>query len=375
MEKEPLCEIIKLLSKRSRPIILLLGNYGEGNVGDEAILRVLVDALQREGIRIKVPSRRPEILRSLHRNLKGFEPLSILGALTVNPDIIVVGGGGLFGKFHGSFLYFALLYVLFARLILKKPLVIYSVGVGSLSSPLREFVKIIMSHATHVSVRDRTSLMNVHRIGVHKKVEIISDPVLRMKPPDKRKKNFAKEMLKRKSIRDNREKIRLVGIVLNGHEIIKNHKEFEIAEIIKRLVSHGFKVCFFTFNPSFTRATSYTDPVCIKRIEEILSHDRKLGLRLRRRLKLFDYFPPEVTQALLDEMDMLIPMRYHSIIFAHSLRKPFVAISYDERCEEFLESINHEDYVRLKDLTAELFMEKFLRRLLQHQESRKATNG
>lgn len=52
--------------------VIIIGNYGGGNVGDEAILMATIDELRADGVKygnIVVPSRNPEKLYELHGNI------------------------------------------------------------------------------------------------------------------------------------------------------------------------------------------------------------------------------------------------------------------------------------------------------------------
>lgn len=144
--------------------LLLIGNYGVGNIGDEALresmLRIFPEhewtvVSARPDEKNEVP-RLPCGLRSL------FRPWWKTIAAYMRADAVVFGGGSLFTDHESLFAPFLWwVHGTFARL-LWKPRILAFHGIGPLSSPLAMyFARSVVEHATFVSVRDPASLARI----------------------------------------------------------------------------------------------------------------------------------------------------------------------------------------------------------------------
>ncbi len=81
-------------------------------------------------------------------------------------------------------------------------------------------------------------------------------------------------------------------------------------------------------------------------------------------LQKFLYPGVEIAQSIehtLDtysEADLVIAMRLHSMILSHVMKKPFVALSYGKKTDEFLKSIGYDETIKIPGLTAEKMLEE-----------------
>jgi polysaccharide pyruvyl transferase WcaK-like protein len=82
---------------RRRTTVLLVGNYGNGNVGDEAILARLTE-LTAGRCDMVVVARQPELVKGMH----GVAAVRTLSTASVRAllctDVVAIGGGGIFGR-------------------------------------------------------------------------------------------------------------------------------------------------------------------------------------------------------------------------------------------------------------------------------------
>ena len=161
---------------------LILGSYGEGNFGDEAILKAVIKNVREADDKADISVFTHDMKESKHlhksENVKFFPIIAtvirsflkqiIRGEFRTNlklikdADLIIVGGGGIFYDKETAIginplLIWWLRFSLF-RLILKK-VVIYAVGIGSVKKESSKFfLKQICKVAHKVIVRDITSL-------------------------------------------------------------------------------------------------------------------------------------------------------------------------------------------------------------------------
>ena len=170
----------------------LYGYYGQGNFGDDVLLRAMVDGIRGEdaAARFNVYSLRsvPEFagdplvrftglanyLESVRKRPWQLVPYFLmLARWLMHSDVLVIGGGTLFidkGRFNVSL---GLLYisVLLARLMGRR-VVIAGVGVDRLTHPVSKWLtRQIFSAAEFVAVREASALPYVaHRPSEHTKL-------------------------------------------------------------------------------------------------------------------------------------------------------------------------------------------------------------
>ncbi|MFN9624083.1 MAG: polysaccharide pyruvyl transferase CsaB [Cyanobacteriota bacterium] len=161
--------------KRRRP--LLSGYYGEHNLGDDALLEVLLSQLP--------PGCQPLVTAHDERwvnerfgvgTCDRRQVLEVLQALGLC-DVLVLGGGSLLqdATSLNSLLYYCLLIVA-ARLQFKS-VVLWGQGLGPLRGPLsRMLVRLVLPLATVVTWRDRESGDLARRLG-RRRQSVGSDPV------------------------------------------------------------------------------------------------------------------------------------------------------------------------------------------------------
>ena len=148
--------------------VLLIGYYGFGNAGDEAILASILSSLRERnpGISYRVSSGDPQATAKCH-NVQGIYWRDDAGLIKAaeNSKLIILGGGGLFHDYwgfdpdavlsdhHWGLSYFASAAVL--SIVCQKPLVLHGVGVGPLLSEHgKRYTRFIADCASAITVRD-----------------------------------------------------------------------------------------------------------------------------------------------------------------------------------------------------------------------------
>ena len=156
--------------------VLICGYYGEHNLGDDALLAVLLEQLPR-GCRPVVTARDQEQVRRVF-GVQTTDRTRLAGVLRAlaGCDALVLGGGSLLQDATSlrSLIYYAVLMA--AARLQGKPVVLWAQGLGPLRRRRsRALVRALLPQATAISWRDGASAALARRWGV--KALVGSDPV------------------------------------------------------------------------------------------------------------------------------------------------------------------------------------------------------
>lgn len=168
---------------RARPLrVVVSGYYGFGNLGDEAVLRAMLDALQKQWAQRQKqhPGGCRGALQVIVLSNDAAQTKRLYGVEAVNrwqlkeiyrvlrdADLLVSGGGSLLQDVTGikSLLYY--LGVVWLALKLKKPVVFYAQGIGPVRTLSGQFlVRKIASRARLIIVRDEQSAKDLAGMGI-----------------------------------------------------------------------------------------------------------------------------------------------------------------------------------------------------------------
>jgi polysaccharide pyruvyl transferase WcaK-like protein len=310
--------------------VVVIGNYGGGNLGDEAMLDVLVELiLQRLGkIKIVVPSRRPDMIRSLHPNPLVYPVTKMQGVLqALLCGTLIVGGGTIFSTFSGPGVMTTTIIAIIRKILLRKKVYFYGIGYSSSTSHfLSILAKLAFKLADGIYVRDSISQETLSRILKRKLVLQIPELGLFLK----RGSSLPDELVYMAKNRQGP----LVGISLmhiawlDYDQIIDSIKGF-----MEYLYSkHNAIFCFLTFQP---RVIDYYD--AWRSDEEIgqMIVDR-LPEQIRANCRVLGACSGSDTLRIIDEVESIISMRYHCLVFAYAQGKPYVAISFEDKHRAFV---------------------------------------
>ena len=312
---------------------MILGGYGIGNSGDEAILAgILIDLnLNRETT--TVIAQDSEQIQFLHE-CKGVHvaSLSFIKEFILSKRIII-GGGTIFRKNMRIRAKLIPLFALAAK-ILRKEVQFYSLGIDrDTDSFVRALLIPAMNWADCVSVRDKDS-KEVLMSWRGKKVSIVPDPAIALKPeePSDEIKNLI-GLNSYKSI-----------IALSLRNVPSSSKKTSellktIAETLN-LIHNKHPSIQYIFFPFCKHKTilEENDSLIGEQLGSLLN--KKVQYKtLEKELK------PSELKWLVSQMDGLIAMRLHAMIFSVSTNTPLISISYSQKCNSFLEENNKSFYL------------------------------
>ena len=332
--------------------ILISGYYGFNNIGDESILRTVIDNLRGrlDDIEIEVLSHNPADTAEKYgvKATDRMSPMSIIKAVK-RCDMLISGGGSLLQDVTSkkSIIYY--LFIMRLALLFKKKVFIYSQGIGPIDEEKnRRMTARILKRVHGIVVRDESSAALLEEIGVPaEKVTVTADPVIRVKRAEN---SAGAEILKAEGCPKREGKL-TVGWAIREKDLDSDFVG-EVAESIKWLKeTYDADSVLIPFHYEEDMAVS-------KAIAEKLGD---IGHCLKEK------YLSEDMLSIIGNMDVLVGVRLHSLIYAGVMGVPMIGVSYDPKCTAFLKSVGLEKMSSKEDFTAEKFKEEFKKT----EESRK----
>lgn len=304
------------------PRVVISGYYGFHNIGDEAILHAMLQALRVAvpGLKVTVLSKDPVYTArqfGVHSVLR--DNIGQVWRALKSADLLISGGGGLLQDVTGpkSIIYY--LSVAAMARSLGKPVFFYAQGIGPIHTALgRKLVRVVTNRVNAVTVRDTDSKEELTALGVTRPpVEITADPVLGLDPFQV---NIArgKEILSSLGLEGGP----IAGISVRPWKNAKNYLAV-LARAADDLADSGWQVLLVPMH----------HPVDLDCCREVTARMSGPAFLLDRRIDYMD------TLALTANLDLAIGMRLHFLIFSSLFGVPLVGIPYDPKVNCFLQSI------------------------------------
>lgn len=318
--------------------VLLYGWFGENNLGDELILSSL-EGLVREALpsaKISIMASKPDMLKKMKPNAHDnavistyidHRPRSILRsvkyglAATVHnlrsPDLVIMATGGALSdwNYNSTVTIFDLINYWTNKNI---PIVMFGVGAGPILE--KESAKRFYEHLRKIdliTVRDDYAFDQLRDIGL-KNVMLTKDIVFE---------TFDQKMIKKASEVG---KVKQIGVVaapicLETPNVYVEYRS-RLTEAICRLCEK-YAVSLIPFQPEYDKRLT----------EYILGADSRIKLLVN---------PDGVSQNLdnLVAQDLIIGMRYHSIVESLMNGKYVIPIVYHPKCESLCQNAGIKQY-------------------------------
>ena len=247
-----------------------------------------------------------------------------------NLALLVVSGGGQLDEAHGGpwgHPYSMFRWAMIGKLT-RTPLAVVSVGSAKLESGLtRWFVKHTLRSALYRSYRDTGTRNQLSYLQFTRRDPIVRDLALGLDP---------KPYMR--GPRDPRsQRVIAVSPIYHTDPAYTTYADFVtgVTDFIQWLIERGDRVLLF-------RTTS---------IERLVLQDIWTNLRAR----FLDRLPGQVEEVMatcyqdvlkqIAVADLVLASRLHSIILAHVLRKPTLAISWDRKVKAHMEDLNQAQYM------------------------------
>jgi polysaccharide pyruvyl transferase CsaB len=340
------------------PKILIGGYYGANNMGDEAILTVMLNSLRAKdaNTHFVVVSRNPEHTTKQHGvEAVDWKDIPALLAAGQQADLIVLGGGGLFQDYWGldpdyylrtgywDIVQYGSLPLL-AKL-LEIPCMIYGVGIGPLESELaREHTRLACERADVLTLRDTASLDLLCQAGFDPKdparqLEILPDPVFTLHSTSQDEEQVSQFLEQKKIDAD----VQLIGVSLRYWD--RSGPPWEwlpyIAEGLNRFLAQNNKAQVLLIPFQTNDESPYTnDAVVLKKLYEYLAESWRIHL-------LDDPISAGFTQALIGRCSVLVGMRLHALILGINTGVPVVALTYDPKISILMKDAGLSEFCNL----------------------------
>ncbi|MFB5661026.1 polysaccharide pyruvyl transferase family protein [Alteribacillus sp. HJP-4] len=321
----------------------IIGNYGNNNNGDEAILSGLLHQLtsvgdikkenivvfsnnpvntkQRHGVAaFSMIYKEGNIVKSVFKTVR--ESRKVMQSL----DLLIIGGGGLLMDMYKRD---APLYCVLGLTGKYSGcrVAVHGVGAGPITTrPGTFFIKKLTHAAATVAVRDERSKQLLQDIGVKKEVSVINDPAFSIPVQTPHQKSRS---------------IQNVGVTAVPY-FSKRYWPFPdepkyrkyvygMAVSLDELVSKkGVNITFFS--------TKYPEDIEVtKDIAVEMKHSEAVTI-------LEDNFLPGQLTNLAGNQDLVIGTRLHSLILAVNAATPVIGIEYHQKVKDFMSAIDKPDY-------------------------------
>jgi polysaccharide pyruvyl transferase CsaB len=303
------------------------GSYGGFNLGDEAILQVIVAELRRAlPVAITVFSRDSHDTKRRHQvervvNASGLsrrETQEIVAGL----DLFILGGGGILYDGDADMY---LREVLLAHET-NTPVMVCAISAGPLADPaLRCRVRDALTKAAVITVRDRHARQLLEEIGVERDIILTADPAMLLQPDPL----TLEEILRAEAIDPG---ARLIGFsvrepgpaaprldVEHYHRLLANAADFLIDRLDAEVVFIPMERR--TFDVQHSHA-----------VVGRMSHAQRATVLKR------DYTPGQIL-SLLGHFQFAVGMRLHFLIFSALAHVPFVGLPYAMKVAGCLEEL------------------------------------
>src|SRR3989339_794625 len=119
--------------------------------------------------------------RALSRNIRKL----------AESDLFISTDGDVLGEDYGLLPFIWRIYFLSLGIIMKKPIMIYSEGLGPFySKTARTVAKYFFNKCSYISVRDEISRNNLLELGVHMPIDVVADSAFLLKTISDSRFNF-----------------------------------------------------------------------------------------------------------------------------------------------------------------------------------------
>lgn len=320
---------------------VICGAYGKGNIGDEAILKTMIHQLRQEDpyLPICVMSRHPEQTAQM----SGVSSIPMFHFLASRrrmkrSSLYISGGGSLIQNVTSNR---SLLFYLYSISQAKRcgcRVMMYGCGIGPVHGKkyIRRTAKILQRDVELITLRDPESRQILEQFDINRpEIHVTADPAMLMQADQ----NAAARYWQKNGLESGRKYcIFVLRPWGNANQKLKDIAA--AAEYVWK--QHGLMPLFYCFEPD--RDTEISRQVC-----DMLQVPHKL-------------LPPIMDGAtlcgLIANMELVVGMRLHALIFACSQQTKVVGISYDPKVSGFMNYLGSPNCVELEALRAETLIAK-----------------
>lgn len=343
--------ILRDRQETKRYDVVLSGYYGFNNSGDDALLYAIVEGLRRflPDVRILVLSARPkDTMQTYQIDAKyRFDVVRVCRVLKQS-KLLLNGGGSLIQDATSvQSLYYYLL-VMHAAKRYGCMLYIYANGIGPIRAKNMEAARKVIDKADMVTLRDSASLQDLQKIGVSSKtpVQVTADPTMILRGKSRR---VVQEIFRQEGIPESGS---YIGISVRNWS--KNDRQFaeKIAGVVERICTK------YQVIPVFIPMKYPSDIKISERVCELM---QVKGYVLQQQYSVFEMI------GIVEQMDMIVGMRLHTLIYAAGTGVPVIGLTYDPKVTGFLEDIGQPRFTDVSNIDMEQLYGQ-MEEVLTHKE-------
>ncbi|MBI2453621.1 polysaccharide pyruvyl transferase family protein [Candidatus Peregrinibacteria bacterium] len=325
--------------------VVVCGNYGVGNIGDEAILEGLKNVLNKTyskayitvlGKGMHFPLGIRSLIRSVFQWKLWHKPYKAIREC----DLFILGGGGLLTDAEGFFVPFFWAFHAFTALSSKKKVLCLGQSVGPLTTINAWMAKKLFQKASFVTVRDKASLELLKKWGIP--AHMFSDFAFAIDYVPVKKRELNKH------------------VIIIGREFKNiNDGAYNILVRFLKWLSEDltYKIAFIPFQNEQVNDKEFLNKILI------------LAPELTSRIEVLDYSNVDTRKAIdeLAKADAILSIRLHGGILASIAGTPFLPLYYMNKVRDFWRSFPEITPLAPGNLDLKEMKEAFLK-LLQNSE-------
>jgi len=317
----------------------IVGNYGNNNQGDEAILAGILNELEEAfGIRrseVIVFCNHPEQAEQSHgvRSERLFKhrrtPVGkVIATIKANKplveqlDFLIIGGGGILMDLYMSSAVIFSMYGWMAKKA-KVPYAIYGAGAGPLATGFgRRLIRKLVEGAVLTTVRDEESKQLLQSIGVERDITVMADPAFHANLPEKAAAPHPGISIG----------VTAVPYFNKAYWPIDDKGKYNnyitgMAENLDKLLAVHPETNIQFFSTKYPHDVAVTEDI----FSSMTHQDR---CRIHQEAMEFS----GILELIL-EQHLVIGTRLHSLILAINAEKPVIGVAYHQKVRDFLTAI------------------------------------
>ncbi len=346
-------------SKSKKYDAIISGYYGFNNIGDDAMLRSIIDnlKLQKPDISLLVLSKKPEETSSNY----GVSTINRKNIFTVysamkKAKLFIYGGGNIIQDSTSTR---SLMYYLGTAWLAKKlklKVMFYANGIGPINKSMNtEFSRKILNRADVITVRESLSYNELKKMNITKpEIILTADAALAVKVDEdiSVQKILASEGIPYDG--------KYAGFSVRKCPGFEKHEHVKYEQTIAEIADYVNSK--YNLKPVFIPMEYQVDIITIKNIVSKMKADSYV---------ISGNHSVSETFAIIGKMDIIIAMRLHALIFSAYMNVPFIGISYQPKVDGFLEYVNQPSVGNVKELTFDNMCTK-IDLVMKNQETIKA---
>lgn len=317
--------------------VIIIGWFGEKNIGDDLILdssvEVVKEAYNPEEIFVssnhKIKSEKFNWIFDHDFSIKSWIKLFLRGNFIKNiiawfqSDIVVFSIGGGLSDWNKVVAKRVIRKIRFFKLLNKK---MYFLGVGAGPFVNNYDKKILYKHfnkVDHFYVRDKTSYNNLINLGL-KQVTLTNDIVFENKN--------IKSFFNRNTHIPKKNQVAIIPVPLFYNDLWQNHTER-----------------FEKYIKSFDEMTSYLsskyEKVLILPFQKEFDSSYLLKFLNNTNIEIMNYTTYEQVYEEIISSELIIPMRFHGLVLSTIFQVPMIPVVYDHKLYDLAVDLNVEELI------------------------------